>query len=112
MVWGKSASSGVEDLVARLKRSDPTLASLTILRFRRFGPPEVEALCAALHTNATLTELNASGHAMGEEEAAKVGDMLAVNSALLSICVGDSSFGELRRIPPCDILHVIIRFNR
>lgn len=81
------------DLVDRLVRDDAALSSLTILRFRKFGASEVSSLCEALKKNRTLTELNASGHQMSGETAKVVAEMLAANSTLTSLCVGDTNFG-------------------
>lgn len=96
MVWGQAGASGVADLVERLERNDPKLSSLTILRFRKFGPSEVEALCEALKKNTTLTELNATGHKVSRATAATLAAMLAENSTLTSLCVGDMEFGALK----------------
>lgn len=82
------------DLVGRLERNDPLLSSLTILRFRKFGPSEVTSLCEALKKNRTLTELIATGHNLSGDTARTIAAMLAVNSTLTSLCVGDMSFGE------------------
>lgn len=42
MAWGAKGGRGVDDLVDRLTRNDPSLASLHIFSSRRFGP-EVHA---------------------------------------------------------------------
>ena len=93
MVWGAAGGAGVDDLVERLQRGDPKLCSLTLLRFRRFGPPEAAALCEALHANVALTELDVSGRPLPPAAVEAVATMLARNRGLLSLCVGDSSLG-------------------
>lgn len=39
MAWGAGPSLGVDDWVRRLKANDPSLASITVLRARKFGTP-------------------------------------------------------------------------
>jgi hypothetical protein len=41
-----------------------------------------------------ITELYASGHAMDAATAARFADMLAVNTTLTALCIGDPEFGD------------------
>ena len=93
MAWGAAGGRGVDDLVARLVANDRALQSLTLLRSRRFGPAEVAALSGALRRNTTLTELQASGHALSADSAAVLADALRENGCLRSLCVGDAQLG-------------------
>ena len=89
MAWGRGAASqGLDDLCTRLKANDPRLASLTILKHRKFDHGEVLKLCASLASNSILSELYASNHPMSPVSAAAVGEMLLLNSTLTSLCIG------------------------
>mgnify|MGYP001994828623 CR=1 FL=1 len=61
MVWGKKTTVDAE-FIAKAAAS----ASVVIMPARTFGPEECVNLCAALCSSHTLTELGASGHAVGE----------------------------------------------
>ena len=71
-----------------MKANDPRLASLTILKHRKFDHGEVLKLCASLASNSILSELYASNHPMSSVSAAAVGEMLLLNSTLTSLCIG------------------------
>ncbi|PNW75517.1 hypothetical protein CHLRE_12g529800v5 [Chlamydomonas reinhardtii] len=94
MVWGQSATRGIEDLVQRVTSNDPKLQSLTILRQRRFGHEDVAALAHALKDNTTLTELYASSHPLSLASVQLLAETLGSNRSLRSLCVGDSSLGD------------------
>lgn len=81
-------------MCTRLRANDPSLASLTVLKHRKFDADEVRKLCDALENNTTLTELYASNHAVGTETAAALAALLSINTSLTSLCVGDASFGD------------------
>ena len=85
---------GVASWVEKLQRNDPSLTSVTVFRGRRFGHEEASDVCAALRTNTSLTELYASGHPVDASIAAAFAEALAVNSALRSLCIGDSELGD------------------
>ncbi len=55
---------------------------------------EVQQLCQALKANTVLRELYASGHHLTPETAGMLGAMLATNTSLVSICVGDDALGD------------------
>jgi hypothetical protein len=93
MAWGRGAPAGVDDLCARLQRNDATLTSLTLLAGRRFGPPEVSSLAAALRDNTTLTELCAV-RPLAPDGAAELAAALQRNATLRRLCVGDAAFGD------------------
>lgn len=57
-------------------------------------PQDVAKVCTALESNTTLRELSASGRPMSPETAAIVSSMLARNSVLTSLSVGDGHFGD------------------
>ncbi|KAG1675896.1 hypothetical protein FOA52_001553 [Chlamydomonas sp. UWO 241] len=95
MAWGsKGAGVPLDDLCARLRKNDPGLSSLTILKHRKFDGGEVRKLVEAMAGNTSLTELYASMHAVGPEAAAALSELLASNGSLTSLCVGDSTFGD------------------
>jgi hypothetical protein len=94
MAWGKSGATGLDDLCQRLASNDAKLASLTVLKHRKFDAVEVRKLCKALVGNTVLRELYASNHSVSPEVAAEIGEMLASNATLTSICIGDSSLGD------------------
>lgn len=55
---------------------------------------EVQQICAALKSNTVLKELYASGHGMTLETAGLLGAMLASNTSLVSLCVGNDTLGD------------------
>ena len=76
------------DLIAKL----PSSTSLIILPFRTFGDAEAVALCKALAGNTTLTELKASGHALGTEGLSAVGALLGSGRCpLRHLAIGNST---------------------
>lgn len=94
MAWGPKGGRGVDDLVDRLTRNDPSLTSLHIFSSRKFGREEVQQICAALKSNTVLKELYASGHSLTSESAGLLGAMLASNTSLVSLCVGNDTLGD------------------
>lgn len=94
MAWGAKGGRGVDDLVERLMRDDPSLTSLHVFSSRKFGREEVQQLCGALKINTVLKELYASGHHLTPETAGMLGAMLAANASLVSICVGNDELGD------------------
>ncbi|DBA95992.1 hypothetical protein WJX77_007182 [Trebouxia sp. C0004] len=94
MAWGAKGGRGVDDLVERLISGDPSLSSLHVFASRKFGREEVQKLCQALRANTTLKELYASGHHMTPQTAGMLGAMLAANTSLVSICLGDDALGD------------------
>ncbi|KAI7843939.1 hypothetical protein COHA_002477 [Chlorella ohadii] len=59
MAWG--APRGIDDLVERVRRSDPTLASLCVLRMRRVDEDGCRSLAEALAASPSLRSLNLEG---------------------------------------------------
>ena len=51
-------------------------------------------LCNALEGNTTLTELSAGSHSLSAEDAEAFAGVLRSKSALKSLCLGNSSFGD------------------
>ncbi|GAX74022.1 hypothetical protein CEUSTIGMA_g1472.t1 [Chlamydomonas eustigma] len=95
MAWGRgSATQGLDDICERLRKNDPKLASLTILKHRKFDHTEVAKLCNSLGHNTVLKELYASNHSINADSALLISQLLAVNSSLTSLCIGNSSFGD------------------
>lgn len=119
MAWGVKGGRGVDDLIERLN-NDPSMTTLHIFASRKFGREvrryvdlllarqyatvslyahilllqEVQKLSQALHTNACLKELYASGHRLTPETAGMLGAMLAANASLVSFCAGDDALGD------------------
>jgi len=88
MAWGKS--TGATELIAKAATSK----TLVVLPFRAFGDAECAALCRGLEGNCTLTELKASGHALGHVGLGAVGSLLGSGrSALRRLAIGNSSLG-------------------
>lgn len=54
----------------------------------------MQKLCQALRANTTLKELYASGHHLTPQTAGMLGAMLAANTSLVSICLGDDALGD------------------
>lgn len=92
MAWG--APRGVDDLVDRVGRSDPSLTSLCVLRLRRVDEAGCRQLAAALAANTTLRELSLASHSVPPGAAAAFAEALAANSTLQSLDLGDRSFGD------------------
>lgn len=96
MAWG--APRGIADLVERVRRSDPSLTSLCLLRGRRFNDDDAAQLCEALAGNTVLLELSIASHLVSPAAAAAFAHMLAANSALRSLDLGNSKFGDEVRL--------------
>lgn len=62
----------------------------------------MQKLCQALRANATLKELYASGHHLTPQTAGMLGAMLAANTSLVSICLGDDALGDAVSVHPCE----------
>jgi hypothetical protein len=56
-------------------------------------------LCAALHSNTVLTELDTSSHALSVESAHHVAEMLKRNTTLTSLSVGNSTLNDEVSLP-------------
>jgi hypothetical protein len=54
----------------------------------------VQSLCSALRENQHLTELTCSSHSISRSAAAAFGDMLATNTSLRTISIGNSTLGD------------------
>lgn len=54
----------------------------------------MQQLCAALESNNVLQDLYASGHSLTPEAAGLLGAMLASNTSLVSLCVGNDTLGD------------------
>ncbi|KAL1521820.1 hypothetical protein AB1Y20_021471 [Prymnesium parvum] len=88
MAWGQS--SGASDLLAKAQGA----SSLCVLPFRSFGSEQCVALCDALRANRTLTELQASGHNIGQPGAEALGQLLGhPGCALRRLAIGHAGFG-------------------
>lgn len=92
MAWG--APRGIDDIIARVRANDASLASLYLMRQRRFELADANALCAALVENTLLDDLNISSHAVSPEIAAAFASLLASTAALKSLDLGNASFGD------------------
>jgi|TARA_B100000524_G_scaffold289914_2_gene164816 hypothetical protein len=86
MAWG--AAGGSDELISKARGA----RSLCVMPFRRFCADECVALCTALADNDTLTELLASGHAIGESGAKALGALLS-RGVIERLAVGDTCFG-------------------
>ena len=104
MAWGKPSADGnpAAELISKA-RSYP---SLHILPFRAFGDAECVALFAALRGNRTLTELRASGHALGVVSLQALGALLASGDecAIRHLAIGNASLGGAGVSLLCDAL--------
>lgn len=106
MVWG--TSKGIDDIIERLQRQDPTLSKLHLFKARRLNHDDAVKLCDALISNTIITELNISSHPIPIEMATVFSDMLAANDSLISLSLGNSSLGD----PAFSILCRGIAFNK
>ena len=96
MAWG--APRGIADLVARVGHNDASLQSLCLMRGRHFDDAGARQLCEALTANTVLRELSITSHAVGPAAAAAFARMLAANTTLHSLDLGNSSFGDEVRL--------------
>lgn len=93
MVWGNRR--GIDDLVDRISRNDPTLPSLCLLSSRTLDEDGAVALCRALERNIVLKELDTGSHAVSPAMAAAFGDLLAhPGCSLSSLSLGNRGFGD------------------
>ena len=92
MVWG---DGGTNLDVAELLRKAKQTGSLCIMPFRKFGSVECIQLCTLLCAEpGVITELLASGHAIGGAGARAVASALAKpGCSITKLCIGDSQFG-------------------
>jgi hypothetical protein len=104
MAWGKPSADG--NPAAELISKARTTPSLHILPFRAFGDAECVALFAALRGNRTLTELRASGHALGVVSLQALGALLASGDecAIRHLAIGNASLGGAGVSLLCDAL--------
>jgi hypothetical protein len=78
-----------------LEEKARTARTLCVMPFRRFGPSECAKLCRVLADNTSLTELLASGHAVGREGAVAIGELLGrTECGIRVLALGDTSFGR------------------
>lgn len=104
MAWG-AAPRGIDDLLERLQRNDASLSSLCLFRSRKFGAAEARALCQVLSgPNTCLRELVVGSHAVDAGMAAAFADMLAANTTLASLSLGNSTFGDQVRGWGCPLI--------
>ncbi|PRW56025.1 hypothetical protein C2E21_5187 [Chlorella sorokiniana] len=92
MAWG--APRGIDDLVERVGRSDPSLTSLCVLRMRRVDDDGCRRLAEALAGNTVLQELSLASHALSPAAAAAFAAALGTNRTLRSLDLGNSGFGD------------------
>ena len=94
MAWGSAASSPSQTASELLAKAQAT-GSIVVLPFRTFGDDEMIALCNLLATNASVSELKASGKAISENGAVALGRLLASGScSLRNLAVGDTTFAS------------------
>jgi hypothetical protein len=93
MAWGTAVAdpaTTASELVAKAAAT----GAVTVLPFRRFGDAEMAALCKLLAATPSITEVHASGQALGPEGAAALGELLGSGRcALRRLAVGDQSLG-------------------
>ena len=115
MVWG-AAQRGIDDLVERLERNDPTCTTLCLLRGRRFTDEDASRFAAAMEANTTLQELIVSSHPVSSAAAAAFARALAANTTLRSLDLGNRSFGEevgmQLEVSAWPLLHLLLEMHR
>lgn len=95
MAWGKPDGTTPAAAASELVSKASATGSVVVMPFRKFGDVECAALCELLATNATVTELKASGHKLGVDGALAVGKMLGnPKCGLRHLAVGHSEFGS------------------
>lgn len=92
MAWG--APRGIDDILEDLAADTPGRHTLCLLRQRRFDDTDAVRLCSVLRGNTTLRDLRITSHAVSRAAAAAFSDMLAVNTGLTSLALGNRSFGD------------------
>lgn len=86
---GSAAKRFTEQLLA----NDPALVSVCLVPPKRFNEDDAREICSALEKNECCTELVASGHPLSAETCTRLADLLAANSTLQTLSIGDSTFG-------------------
>ena len=96
MVWGTAASTSTPATTAtELISKASTTHSIVVLPFRKFGDPELIALCEKLAAAPSITEIQASGKKLGADGANALGALLGSGKcALRKLAAGDSAFAE------------------
>jgi hypothetical protein len=92
MVWGKP--QGIEDIVERLRRNDPSMKSLYLMKHRKFSELDAETLSGAVSESSTLVELNLSSHYISPAMARNLASGLKKNKSIGHISIGNSRFGD------------------
>jgi len=92
MAWG--AKAGAADWCRRLRENDKALASLLVMRTRAMATTDWVDFCVALGDNKELKELKASSHKLDALALAAFSDMLAKNTALECLALGDAELGD------------------
>lgn len=92
MVWGKP--QGIDDIVERLRRNDPSMKSLYLMKHRRFNEADAEILSKVVSESSTLVELNLSSHDISPAMARILASGLQKNKSIEHISIGNSKFGD------------------
>lgn len=102
MAWGTARNTGIDDIVERLRRNDPGLTSLYLMRNRRFDDGDARALGEVLAANTTLAELHLSSHPVSSTQARSLAVGLASNAGVRHVSIGNSTLGDEALVALCD----------
>lgn len=87
MAWG--ASTSIDGWLNKLSRNDPSFTSLHVLSSRKLTQNQFQELFAALSSNTSLAEFNASGHFLDHRSLEVLSDALSNNEHIKSLCIGN-----------------------
>ena len=90
MVWG--AAKGVDDIVSKIENN--AIEHVYILPMRKIGSSEVKELSDALIQTQSVQSFYASGHAMEKDGFRSMGEMLAKNTSLKNLCIGNEGMQD------------------
>lgn len=93
MAWAKSDnnSKSIDELIKKALEQE----SLIVMPMRKFGDEEAILFCLnGLSKSKKIKEFITSGHKISPIGAAAFADALAVNSSLVNLNIGDSTFGD------------------
>lgn len=102
MAWGTARNAGIDDIVDRLRRNDPGLTSLYLMRTRRFDESDARALGEVLAANKTLAELHLSSHPVTITQALALAAGLSSNGGVRHVSIGNSTLGDEALVVLCD----------
>ncbi|DBA99337.1 TPA: RNA-DNA hybrid ribonuclease [Trebouxia sp. C0006] len=94
MAWGVKGGRGVEDLVERLARDDPSLTSLHVFASRKFGREGVQELVDGIKENSTLQKLDLENKGISSKGAASIAAAIHGHQSLQQLVLAHNHLSD------------------